>query len=150
MNKILFQYNDYLLKGKHVFILYFVIVLLLFGFKSCSMHNINKLKEEMISDFCSFTSDNVNDLNTLLSRADLCSDDWFTDYQIFLDRIAEQAILIAQINTIQYYTLGIAQVKLYNALEKIHLEQNLENIDELEIYFKEYKSYIESYCGANW
>lgn len=95
---------------------------------------------------------NVNDLNTLLERSDLCSEAWFKEYDAYINRIREQdELLIKEMtkedskssDTKDVYE---AQESLLKVLEAFRKKQAEHEVELLETELKAYIRYYHQDC----
>lgn len=147
MNKILFKCQYFTIRVREVLILGVVLVLLFFGLKACQNNEKEKQKEEKIVNICGFTNENINDLNKLLSRADLCSEGWFKDLDAYIERIKDQnTYLSKKKEKTDFKKVLKYQKKLLNDLKNFKAEQKDENIEKLKKTFQAYKKFYDGKC----
>lgn len=146
MNKVLFKCQYFTIRVREVLIVLLVLILLFFCLRSCQNNETEKKKEEKITDVCKFTNENINDLNRLLSRADLCSEGWYKDLDAYITRIEDQNKYLKKRENKESKTVLKYQDKLFKKLKAFKKEQKNKNIDELEKSFKEYKRFYDSKC----
>lgn len=150
MGKIIWECGHFKIRVREVIITLVVLILLFFCLRSCQENETKKLedlkKENKISNVCTFEKENINDLNKLLSRSDLCSEEWFHDYGTFIDRMEDQNKLLKKKTGSKFKGTYQAQNKLLEKLKLFDKAQNDKEIDQLEIGIKEYKQYYEKGC----
>lgn len=147
-----------LYKGKHITIRIrdvgiLIILLLLFFFclRSCTDHALDAKKEDKIKDHCTIMKINVNDLNKLLERSDLCSEAWFKEYDAYINRIKEQDdLLIKEMSEESKVsdTKGVyeAQESLLKALKAFRKKQTEAEVELLKAELKVYVRYYHENC----
>lgn len=146
MDRVVFRIGKIEVTIKRVVITLIIVVLLLFAVSRCSDTNIDKKKEETINNVEQLVSNNINDLNSLLKRSDLCSEDWNKDLDFYIERINEQNSLLQKKTDEVSVEVYLLQVTLYHELVSFKSNQNINNIDKLE---NAYNSYLRLLKGEN-
>lgn len=108
---------------------------------------IEQKKKKKIINVCSFTRFNINDIEYLLSRADLCSEPWLDDLDVLIEGIQEQNQMIKDKEEKEYKELYAVQKKLYDSLVDFRKVQDVEEIDALEKALMEYKAHYDKTCS---
>lgn len=143
MDRIIYQGKSIKVKVKDIITLIVVLLLLFFCFKSCQVEG---QKEAKISNICVFTNENIFDLNQLLQRADLCSEDWFDDLDDYISRLEGQNYYLSKKENKDHQTVYQLQKDLVKKLKALKQKQSKEHIDTLETTFQEYKKNYEDKC----
>lgn len=159
MNKVIFTCQYFTIRVKEIVIFLVLLILLLFCFKGCQQNKTamqlkNQIeketeikKEEKIVNICDFTNENIKDLNTLLSRVDLCSEEWFKDYDDYIARIEDQNNYLKRKKEAEYKEVLDKQQEILSDLKKFKNKQNEKNMEELEKSITNYKNLYDEKCG---
>jgi hypothetical protein len=145
-NVIIFKYKRITIRRREISIVVIIMILLLFGLKSCTSNSERRQRLDMLENECTFSKDNVNRLYDLLERSDLCSDDWFSDYDDYITRISEENELLVDIESKNHQRLYEIQVKLLEAMKDFRSEQSEENITELQEVVSDYDALYRNIC----
>ena len=138
-------------KRATIIILIIVVIILLLLLKCCTKGSGNTDPDdsvkiaEAIKDIRGLMLNNIDDLENLLSRADLCSEEWFEDLDRFILDLEDQLTLMINKNDSNYDKVITAQRNLITALKSFRAEQTLETTNELEKVFDEYRAVYKSY-----
>ncbi len=143
MNKIIFRCAYFTVKLRDVAIIMGIVLLCFIGLKSCDS---NTEKEEKIDNICVFTKENMNEFNTLISRADICSTLWFEDLDSYISRIEDQNKYIEKKQGSSYETLLEKQIQLLESIKLFEQEQSETSIVKLEKVFDKYMQYYNDSC----
>ena len=136
-----------------------IILLLLFFFcvRSCVQTSIQATKEDKIQDHCLIMKTNVNDLNALFKRSDLCSEAWFREYDAFIERLKEQEVLLDQeAQSTQIHTtakeIRELQAEIEKEMQSFRKEPSIPKVEQLEQKVKAYSRYYHETCdeGDDW
>ena len=166
MKKILFQCQYFKVRVRDILIIMAVLVLLFFGLRGCqnvddtlitqnpeipdipeiTEEEKEKLIEEKLVNVCDFTKSNINDFYYLLERTDLCSEKWFKDLNLFIERIDEQNQWLQKKTDKNSKSVYKQQESWLREIRKFQEKQNSQNIESLEKNFQEYKKYYERTC----
>lgn len=144
MNKVLYTCKYFKIRVRDIVILLMLLFLLFFVLKSCQQDEVEKKKEEKIENICIFSGENVNDLYKLLSRADLCSDDWFRDLDAYVIRLEDQNLLLKKKEDKQSKKVYKLQIELLETLNEFKKNQDENTVNNLETSMKTYKSFYEN------
>lgn len=144
MNKVLYTCKYFKIRVRDIVILLMLLFLLFFVLKSCQQDEVEKKKEEKIENICVFSGENVNDLYKLLSRADLCSDDWFQDLDAYVIRLDDQNLLLKKKEDKQSKKVYKLQIELLETLNEFKKNQDENTVNNLETSMKTYKSFYEN------
>lgn len=157
MNKIIFKCSYFTIRVKELLILLVLFILLFFTLQSCNVkekkkqeaekQEITKRKEEKIVNICDFTNQNINNLNQLLSRVDLCSQEWFKDFDDYIVRIEEQNSYLEKKEESEYKEVMKYQIDMVKKLKGFKQKQGEESIEELEKSLTNYKNMYDEKCG---
>ena len=138
-------------KRATIMALIIVVIILLLLLKCCTKDKGIKEPDdsvkiaEAIKDIRGLMLNNIEDLENLLSRADLCSEEWFEDLDRFIMDLEEQLTLMINKNDGNYDKVITAQRNLITALKSFRDQQTKETTDELEKVFNEYRAIYNSY-----
>lgn len=150
MNRILFTCKYFKIRVREVLIALLVLILLFFGLNACQNNEVEKekekKKEEKIENICTFTNENINILNQLMSRVDLCSEDWFKDLNDYITRLEDQNKYLEKKNKKEFETVLSYQKEFLKDLEGFKDNQDDTTIDKMEKSFKEYKKLYDGKC----
>lgn len=113
---MLFSCQYFKIRVREVLIIMMVLVLLFIGLKACGSNEDEK-KEDKIEKVCTFTKENINELERLMRRADICSKGWFKDVEAYLTRLEEQRELIKKKNTKEHKAVLKLHNEVLNKLE---------------------------------
>lgn len=148
MGRIIFQYHRLKIRVRDVVLFMVLILLLFFCMKGCQNTEIKKKKEDKVNQPCVLMEENVHELNELLKRNDLCSDDWYRDLDDYRERLEEQNILLRKQTDKEDQTLLQLQENIGTALDALRKTPQGETIDELEKAVQEYQSNYRQRCAA--
>lgn len=145
-------------EGKYIKIrirdaLIWITLLLLFFFcmRGCEQRSLQAKKEDKIQDHCLIMKANVNDLNELLKRSDLCSEAWFREYDAFMKRLIEQnALLKQEAETAQTQNNATEvreiQQEVITEMETFQNRPSMKQVEGLETAVKVYSRYYHEQC----
>lgn len=148
MNRIVFSAGKWKIKVRDIMLVIIITILLLFALKSCQ--NDDK-KETAIANACNLTGNNLTNLDKLLARADLCSEQWYEDVDDYIKGLEGQNELLKNKKDKQSKKIYDSQTKLLQAVKDFKENQNVETIAALEIQVKDYKeiNQIDLNCGKD-
>lgn len=144
MNKVLYQNKHFKIKVRDIIIVLAIILLLFLILKKCENDEVREMKEEKIENICVLANENANDLNTLFSRADLCSDVWFGDLDDYIKRLEEQNQFLEKKNDEVSQNVYKDQQEILEALISFKDNQTEQTVTQLETLAKAYR---EGYVG---
>lgn len=145
LNFVLFTIKEREVRVKHV-ILPILILLLLLLLCKCSGDMTDRQKEVAIDDVCAVSNTNLDALNLLLQRSDICSEEWFDDVDSYVKRLKDQNSLLEDKEGVKDKQLYQMQEDIIDALEVFEKKQDDVSIDALEKLFEEYQTYYHTYC----
>ena len=124
-----------------------VIIILLLLLKCCTGSDG---PPTIIEDKPTLLINNMNDLENIFERADLCSEEWFEDYDKYIEDLEEQIGILKKEDSIDYTDAIKAQEELLRTLKEFREVQDEININEVEKEFKEYREVYKQYTqGSN-
>ena len=138
-------------KRATIIALVIVVIILLLLLKCCTSGSGNTDPDDSvkiaqaIKDIRGLMLNNIDDLENLLSRADLCSEEWFEDLDRLILDMEDQLALMINKNDSNYDKVITAQRNLITALKSFREKQTLETTNELERVFDEYRAVYNSY-----
>lgn len=124
-------------KFKVVLIIVLLLLLLLFLLKGCQ-REIEVKKEQAINDNCVIKKNNLEVINELLNRTDLCSIKWFHDLDDFIIRLKDQNTYLESKDKDLY----LKQEDIIEQLELFKKDQSSEKVTELK---KSVEDYLNNY-----
>ncbi|MDH6368149.1 MULTISPECIES: hypothetical protein [unclassified Breznakia] len=147
LNKVIFKVKNKKVRVKHIIFILLVIILLLMLCK-CEKDATDKKKkkEEAIKDVCTVTNGNLNTLDVLLARTDLCSDKWFQDLSDYVDRLRDQNSILKDKESSKDKKIYALQQDIISVLEELENKQDIQTVDKLEKKVNEYKKYYDDNC----
>jgi|GEM_PF-1152251 len=143
---VFFRYKNFKVTLRDVGIVV-ILLLLLFSLVKCRRKDstdVSLKKAEAIQETCSFSKHNLNALQVLLERSDLCSEQWFNDYQDYMSRLKEQNELLKPMESKSAKEIYSVQLKLLEALENFYNQQNETHLNQLK---EKVEAYQEMYHG---
>ena len=134
---------------RDVVIIVILLILFFFCVQSCERQRTDALKEKRIQDHCAIMKINVNDLNALLQRSDLCSEQWFQEFDIYCERLDEQELLLRQEKEETKSSdeaMAEKQAQLRKALKQFKDTPTMAQVTILETEYKAYMNYYHEQC----
>ena len=147
MGKIIFQCKYFKIRVRDLAIALVLLLLLFFGLKSCQHENTEKKKEEKIEDLCTMMNENLNDLDRLLSRADICSSKWFDDVEDYIMRLQDQNRILKEKKNKDAQEVLKLQTDIEKQLQKFKKDQKTKDVDDLQKTVKQYKKQYDNSCA---
>lgn len=147
LNKVLFRVKGKAVKVRELVILIMILVLLLLLYRCENQKKEeDKKREDAISDVCGVSKSNINELENLLSRSDLCSDDWYNDLEDYVSRLKDQNKVLKAKKGEKNENLYKLQNNIIEALESFVQQQDVKAVNKLQDKVKEYKKYYDKNC----
>lgn len=146
MGRIIFQYHRLKIRVRDIVLIMVLILLLFFCMKGCQKAEIANKKEDKVNQHCVLMQENVHELNELLKRIDICSEDWYRDLDDYCERLNEQNRLLRKQMKKEDQTLLQLQENMVTALKALREAPQGETIDELEKAVQEYQSSYRQRC----
>ena len=103
-------------------------------------------KADKISKSCTFTIENMSDLDKLLTRADLCSTQWFQDLSAYRTRLEDQITLLKKRNDKGQTAILKTQQVLLKAIIAFEAQQNDQSVKTLKEALLKYQAVYENQC----
>ena len=121
-------------------ILAIIVIILLLCLKFCSKQDGGDIIGPPVINNCEqLMINNIDDLENLLARADLCSEEWFEDLERFITDLEEQINIMKNQNKAELAEALEVQETLLSALKGFREVQDDETLAALEAAVNQYR-----------
>ena len=149
-NRELYGYKNKKIRVKNIIIIILIILLLLIvqrcAHQESNNQKIEAQKIEALKEPCQIIKLNLVDLEELLNRSDLCSEEWFKDYNNYLDRVKDQNRILKNEEDLISKELLILKIELQESLKEFYLKQDEATINDLKNKIEGYNNYYMINC----
>lgn len=149
MGKIIYQCKYFKIRVRDLAIALVLLLLLFFGLKCCQHEKIEKKKVEKTEDLCTLMNENLNDLDRLLSRADICSSQWFDDVEDYITRLQDQNRILKEKDKQDAQEVLNLQTDIEKQLLKFKKYQKTKDVEDLQKAVRQYKRHYDNKCAFN-